>query len=976
MRKRVCQVVTIVLFLAVLLTGIGYGTKAEKKQGFFAATKETEQSSSEKLEYMAVEKPYLQTPDVQKIVASFGADNTVISKAEIAYENTTAKTEGSVEATQITKEGVVFEIPYSDEKEEGIYKIKSLTYTTEKGSKVLVLKNIGMDITYGVEKQADTEPDAVVAAEEDPQTEMSIVSFDENGIRKSESSIEEAIVNAEQEVEKEQDGVGTARFSSNGNVVVVLDPGHDATHGGTSGGGLKEAEVNLKIALACRDELQQYGGVEVYMTRDTASCPYPGTGSGDDNANRVAYAASVGANVYVSIHCNYASSTSAKGVEVYYPNSNYNSAVGQAGSELAAQVLDQLVSLGLANRGTHIKNSGNNSTYPDGSLADYYGVIRNSKLSGFPGIIIEHGFQSNESDVNNFLGTDEGCRRLGIADATAIANYYNLSKDTVSDTVYNGVDYSAVYNKDYYYSHYSDLAAGYGNNARLLLKHFVEHGMSEGRQGNSIFQVQYYKNRYGDLRNGFGDDLKQYYMHFLQNGIYEGRQGSAVFDVFSYINRYADLRRGFGNNLKAYYMHYVDAGEKEGRIATGCPTMQNAAVVYNGVNYSAVYNYEYYKTKYPDISKGYGYDDQAVLAHFVNHGMSEGRHGSAEFNVYSYRNQYSDLRQGYGNNLKLYYMHYVQYGKSEGRKGTGCNTLQGYVTVYNGVDYSAVYNYNYYISMYGDIARAYAGDDIKTLAHFVNNGMSEGRQGSAEFNVNSYRNQYGDLRRGFGNNLKAYYLHYINSGKSERRKGTGCNSLQGALTVYNGVDYSAVYAYDYYIKAYGDIANAYGGDDVAVLAHFVNHGMSEGRQGNTKFNVYSYRNQYSDLRQAYGNNLKPYYMHYVNHGKSEGRQGVGCSVLQNPTTVYNGVDYSAVYNYDYYTKAYGDIARAYGGDETAVLAHFVNHGMSEGRQGSQEFNVYNYKSRYADLANAFGNNLKSYYLHYVNNGKSEGRTGV
>ena len=102
MKKRVCQVVTIVLFLAVLLTGIGYGTKAEKKLEFFAATKETEETSLEKLEYMAVEKPYLQTPDVQKIVASFGADNTVISKAEIAYENTTAKTEGSVEATQIT----------------------------------------------------------------------------------------------------------------------------------------------------------------------------------------------------------------------------------------------------------------------------------------------------------------------------------------------------------------------------------------------------------------------------------------------------------------------------------------------------------------------------------------------------------------------------------------------------------------------------------------------------------------------------------------------------------------------------------------------------------------------------------------------------------------------------------------------------------------------------------------------------------
>ncbi|MCI5741727.1 MAG: glucosaminidase domain-containing protein [Lachnospiraceae bacterium] len=396
---------------------------------------------------------------------------------------------------------------------------------------------------------------------------------------------------------------------------------------------------------------------------------------------------------------------------------------------------------------------------------------------------------------------------------------------------------------------------------------------------------------------------------------------------------------------------------------------------YNGVNYAAIYNPTYYLKVNPDLASLGGDGDQ-LIAHFVNHGMNEGRSGSSEFDVRSYMNQYVDLRNGFGNNLRSYYLHYLNYGKAEGRKGTGCNTLQGYVTVYNGVDYSAVYNYNYYISMYGDIARAYAGDDIKTLAHFVNNGMSEGRQGSAEFNVNSYRNQYGDLRRGFGNNLKAYYLHYMNSGKAEGRKGTGCNSLQGALTIYNGVDYSAVYNYDYYTKAYGDIANAYGGDDVAVLAHFVNHGMSEGRQGSAEFNVNSYRNQYGDLRRGFGNNLKAYYLHYINSGKSEGRKGTGCNSLQGALTVYNGVDYSAVYAYDYYIKAYGDIARAYGGDDVAVLAHFVNHGMSEGRQGNAGFNVYAYKNRYADLQNAFGDNLKEYYMHYINYGKKEGRNGI
>ena len=48
--------------------------------------------------------------------------------------------------------------------------------------------------------------------------------------------------------------------------------------------------------------------------------------------------------------------------------------------------------------------------------------------------------------------------------------------------------------------------------------------------------------------------------------------------------------------------------------------------------------------------------------------------------------------------MKSYYMHYIASGKKDGRAGTGCKTLQGAVTVYNRVDYSAVFDYNYYIT--------------------------------------------------------------------------------------------------------------------------------------------------------------------------------------------------------------------------------------------------------------------------------------
>lgn len=297
------------------------------------------------------------------------------------------------------------------------------------------------------------------------------------------------------------------------------------------------------------------------------------------------------------------------------------------------------------------------------------------------------------------------------------------------------------------------------------------------------------------------------------------------------------------------------------------------------------------------------------------------------------------------------------------------------ISVYNGVDYSDVYDYTYYISKYNDLKQVFGNDQYKTLAHFVNSGMSEGRQGNADFNVYTYKNRYADLRGAFGNDLKSYYMHYIRNGKKEGRSGSGSSALVGAATVYGGVDYSSVYNYSYYTTKYADIKQVFGGDDVAVLGHFVNSGMREGRQGSEAFNVRTYKDRYADLRRAFGNDLKSYYMHYIQSGKKEGRNGSGSSEVMGALTSYNGVDYSSVYNYSYYISKYPDVKKAFGGDDVATLEHFVNGGMREGRQGSAAFNVHVYRNRYADLRRAFGNDLKSYYIHYVHSGMKEGRSG-
>lgn len=788
------------------------------------------------LNYLVLDNAYIAVGGTQNVVANIGNEDLAISGGRLLYHRVSDGAAYEMAATEIDGNGLRFSETFADESRTGEYALDTIIYEKDSQEYQINLSDAGMDVRFGVNTEVETNPDAEVVDEATTDVDMDVVSFDENGNQTSEDSIADAIAN--QKAEAAESGISTARY--NGNVVVVLDPGHDGTHGGSPANGFVEAQLNLKIAQYCKAELEEYRGVTVYMTRDSSSCPSGGGDNGLCIQRRADIARNMGANLFVSLHNNYSDSPSASGAEVWYPNQNYNPWTSQVGGSAASKILEQLTSLGLHNRGTQIRNA-QIDKYPDGSAADWYGVIRHCKEYGIPGIIVEHAFMSNSSDAANFLSNDEGLKKLGVADATGIAQYFGLKKEKPEE-------YSAVFDAAYYADRYPDLKTAFGNDDSALLQHFIQYGMAEGRQGSSQF------------------------------------------DVYSYKNLYPDLRAAFGNNLKSYYMHYISSGKSEGRKATGVNTLQKPITTYNGIDYSAVYDYNYYLKKHSDLAKIYTNDDIGLLAHFVNCGMGEGRQAKASFDVFSYRNQYQDLRVAFGNNLKSYYMHYISNGKAEGRKATGVKSIQNPITTYNGVDYSSVYDYNFYIKKYSDLARIYTNDEVGLLAHFVNCGMAEGRQAKADFDVFSYRNQYQDLRLAFGKGLKSYYFHYMNSGKKEGRTAAGVKVLQNPVTTYNGTDYSAVYDYNYYNSKYSDLKSAFKGDDIDLLAHFVNNGMKEGRQASKKFNVQIYKNNYMDLQQAFGNDLKPYYMHYIQNGKAEGRNAesqIYHSVITKSTTTVN-----------------------------------------------------------------------------------------
>ena len=204
-----------------------------------------------------------------------------------------------------------------------------------------------------------------------------------------------------------------------------LQPAHGGFDPGTSGFGANEKDLTLKIAKYCKAALEKDGRIQVYMTRETDTSVGNTTNVSTDLYNRIQYAIGKKANLFVSIHLNSATA-SAKGAEVYYPNSNYRADIGAQGKALATDIQNELVKLGFYNRGAKIQNS-TSSKYPDNSVQDYYYVIQQSKRAGFPGIIVEHAYLSNQSDYNNYLSSDAKLKKLGEADAKGIITYLDTS---------------------------------------------------------------------------------------------------------------------------------------------------------------------------------------------------------------------------------------------------------------------------------------------------------------------------------------------------------------------------------------------------------------------------------------------------------------------------------------------------------------------------------------------------------------------
>ena len=396
-------------------------------------TKILEKSENEKASvtpYVLVEKSLLLASESQNMAVLLDGLSGSITHAVLVGKSPSGD-DFSLPTHIMNQNAAVFSYQFTGEDELGLYRFSSIEVTVDGEEKIFSFADYEISVEFEVLENFDDIKMENQKEDDDIKDRqgltMELVESDEEGNKNVHTDIEEALQDAGV-VKAEGDKEDT--LSAQQNMVIYVDAGHDSQHAGARGNGLNEEDVVLQIAKYVREELEQYPGVTVYMSRNSQACPYPGTTAAQDNAKRVDDAAAKGADVYVSLHCNASTSATPRGALVFAPNNNYNPLVGSQGQKLGEKVLGELTALGLpiSWSGVVIYNSQNGGKYPDGSEADYYQIPRLSKLKGFPGIIVEHAFITNAYDAANYLSSDASLRRLAHADVEGIVKYYGLSK--------------------------------------------------------------------------------------------------------------------------------------------------------------------------------------------------------------------------------------------------------------------------------------------------------------------------------------------------------------------------------------------------------------------------------------------------------------------------------------------------------------------------------------------------------------------
>lgn len=187
---------------------------------------------------------------------------------------------------------------------------------------------------------------------------------------------------------------------------VFIAAGHGGSDPGAVANGVKEKDLNLSIALACRDELVRHG-VSVNMSRTKDE--------NDPLSEEIRECNAFSPDLAVDIHNN---AGGGDGAEVFY---HYG---GGKSKTLAESILAEIVKVGQNSRGV--------KTRVNASGKDYYGFIRETAC---PSVIVECAFVDSAHDLK-ILATERDKKLMGVAIAKGILNALGVAYQSESGILY------------------------------------------------------------------------------------------------------------------------------------------------------------------------------------------------------------------------------------------------------------------------------------------------------------------------------------------------------------------------------------------------------------------------------------------------------------------------------------------------------------------------------------------------------------
>lgn len=176
--------------------------------------------------------------------------------------------------------------------------------------------------------------------------------------------------------------------------LIAIDAGHGGTDPGATSNGVMEKDIVLAIAIKLKKELLAQG-FRVYMTRESDVYDSP--------LKKAQKANTVGADAFVSIHCNSASNASAEGTETLAYDTDKDSGM------LAKAIQKNLIKeLGLRDRGVKERKD--------------LTVLNSTKMTA---VLVETAFISNDRE-RNLLISDSFQSKVAKAICKGVCEFFKV----------------------------------------------------------------------------------------------------------------------------------------------------------------------------------------------------------------------------------------------------------------------------------------------------------------------------------------------------------------------------------------------------------------------------------------------------------------------------------------------------------------------------------------------------------------------